>query len=101
MHLTANVINQLERCGHVWKSLKLYYEGLSKFGKFYRMSLGTGKSLSEALILASSNPQYDKRLCIDLPVKYSRVRNKRSPTIINFLTFFQGLRPYSGLHSIR
>ena len=32
---------------------------------------------------------------------YSRVRNKRSPTIINFLTFFQGLRPYSGLHSIR
>ena len=32
---------------------------------------------------------------------YSRVRNKRSPTIIIFLTFFQGLRPYSGLHSIR
>ena len=32
---------------------------------------------------------------------YSRVRNKRSPTIIKFLTFFQGLRPYSGLHSIR
>ena len=30
---------------------------------------------------------------------YSRVRNKRSPTIINFLTFFQGLRPYFGLHS--
>ena len=30
--------------------------------------------------------------------KYSRVRNKHSPTLINFLTFFQGLRPYSGLH---
>ena len=29
---------------------------------------------------------------------YSRVRNKRTPTLINFLTFFQGLRPYSGLH---
>ena len=29
---------------------------------------------------------------------YSRVRNKHSPTLINFLTFFQGLRPYSGLH---
>ena len=27
----------------------------------------TGKSLSEALILASTNPQYDKRLFIDLP----------------------------------
>ena len=33
--------------------------------------------------------------------KYSRVQNKRSPTIINFWTFFQGLWPYSGLHSIR
>ena len=29
---------------------------------------------------------------------YSRVRNKRTPTLINFLSFFQGLRPYSGLH---
>ena len=29
---------------------------------------------------------------------YSRVRNKHSPTLINFLTFFQGLRLYSGLH---
>ena len=30
--------------------------------------------------------------------KYSRVWNKHSPTLINFLTFFQGLLPYSGLH---
>ena len=29
---------------------------------------------------------------------YSRVQNKRSPRIINLLTFFQGLRPYSRLH---
>ena len=29
----------------------------------------TGKSFSEALILASANPQYDKRLFIDLPVQ--------------------------------
>jgi hypothetical protein len=29
---------------------------------------------------------------------YSRVRNKRTSTLIIFLTFFQGLRPYSGLH---
>ena len=28
----------------------------------------------------------------------SRVRNKHSPTLINLLTFFQGLRSYSGLH---
>ena len=32
--------------------------------------LDTGKSLSEVLILASANPQYDKRLSIDLPVQY-------------------------------
>ena len=30
--------------------------------------------------------------------KYSRVRNKHSPTLINFLSFFQGLWSYSGLH---
>ena len=30
----------------------------------------TGKSLSKALILGSTNPQYDKRLFIDLPVQY-------------------------------
>ena len=29
----------------------------------------TGKSFSEALILVSANPQYDKRLFNDLPVQ--------------------------------
>ena len=29
----------------------------------------TGKSFSEVLILASTNPQYDKRLSIELPVQ--------------------------------
>jgi hypothetical protein len=32
----------------------------------------TGKSLSEALILRSPNPQYDKRFFIDLPVQYMK-----------------------------
>ena len=31
----------------------------------------TGKSFSEALILASTNPQYDNRLFIDLPVRWA------------------------------
>ena len=31
----------------------------------------TGKYLSEALILASTNPQYDDRLFIELRVQYS------------------------------
>ena len=30
---------------------------------------GTGKSLSEALIFASTNPQYDNRLFIELQVQ--------------------------------
>ena len=30
---------------------------------------GTGKSLIEVLTLASTNPQYDQRLFIDLPVQ--------------------------------
>ena len=35
--------------------------------------LDTGKSLSEALILVSTNPQYDKRLFIDLRVQYMKI----------------------------
>ena len=33
----------------------------------------TGKSLSEALIFASNNPQYDNRLFIDLRVQYMKI----------------------------
>ena len=32
----------------------------------------TGKYLSEALILASTNPQYDDRLFTELPVQYMK-----------------------------
>ena len=32
----------------------------------------TGKSLSEALILASTNPRYDDRLFIELQVQYKK-----------------------------
>ena len=33
----------------------------------------TGKSFSEALILVSTNPQYDKRLFIELQVQYVKI----------------------------
>ena len=36
---------------------------------------GTGKSLLEALILASTNPEYDKRLFIDLPVLFMKTKS--------------------------
>ena len=35
--------------------------------------LVTGKSFSEALILASTNPQCDKRLFIELHVQYMKI----------------------------
>ena len=33
----------------------------------------TGKSLSEALIFASTNPKYDDRLFIELQVQYMKI----------------------------
>ena len=36
----------------------------------------TGRSFSEALILASTNQQYDKRLFIDLPVQYTKTKGQ-------------------------
>ena len=36
----------------------------------------TGKSLSEALIFASTNPQYNKRLFIELQVQYMKIHGK-------------------------
>ena len=33
----------------------------------------TGKSLSEALIFASTNPQYDDRLFIELQLQYMKI----------------------------
>ena len=41
------------------------------------MSAFTGKSLSEPLIDASTNPQYDDRLFIELPVQYEHAQNIR------------------------
>ena len=41
--------------------------------KYFEHSLGTSKSFSEALILASTNPQYDKRLFIELQVQYMKI----------------------------
>ena len=44
---------------------------------------GIGKSLLEALILASTNPRYDKRLFIDLPVQYMKTTNSEHVVYIN------------------
>mgnify|MGYP001270010502 CR=1 FL=1 len=50
------------------------------FGRFAHTSHITGKSLSEALILASIIPKYDDRLFIELPVQY--MKNTSSEDVI-------------------
>ena len=60
------------------------------------MEINTGKSFSEVLILASTNPQYDKKLFIDLPVQYMKTTSSNHVVYINcffvfvltFKTFF-------------
>jgi hypothetical protein len=44
-------------------------EGVKSSTQFHKNGKSTGKSLSEALIFASNNPQYDIRLFIDLQVQ--------------------------------
>ena len=43
----------------------------------------TGKSLSIALILGSTNPQYDKRLFNDLPVQYMKTTSSENVVYVN------------------
>ena len=40
---------------------------------FQVLEISTGKSFSEVLILASTNPKYDKRLSSELPVQYMKI----------------------------
>ena len=49
----------------------------------YKNEACTGKSLSEALILGSTNPQYDKGLFIDLPVQYTKTVSSEHVVYIN------------------
>ena len=47
------------------------------------IELCTGKSLSEALIFASTNPQYDDRLFIELRVQYMKITSSEHFVYIN------------------
>ena len=54
-----------------------------------------GKSLSEALILAATNPQYDKRLFIELRVQYMeklQAKNMLCTQIVVFLFLYWQFR---------
>ena len=49
----------------------------------------TGESFSEALFLASTNPQYDKGLFMDLPVQNMKLQTTQSvyTTCSEFVVF--------------
>ena len=55
------------------------------FGRFAHTSHITGKSLSEALILASINPKYDYRLFIELQVQYMKITSSEHVLFRSFL----------------
>jgi hypothetical protein len=57
-----------------WSKWRSGREKKEKFIITWIMKKGmcTGKSFSEALILALTNPQYDKRLFIELQVQYMK-----------------------------
>ena len=50
--------------------------------------LDTGKSLSEALILASTNPQYNDRLFIELRVQYMKITSSEHVVYTNCFFVF-------------
>ena len=56
------------------------------FSQYETRCIGTGKSLLEDLILASTNPQYDKRLFVDLPVLYMKMTSSEH---VVYITCFE------------
>ena len=59
-----------------------FFQNISNISNIKNLAI-TDKSLSEALILASSNPQYDKRLFIELQVQYMKITSSELLVYIN------------------
>ena len=69
----------MELFRHLHKMLK---------NEFYKIRhYSTGKSFSEVLIFASTNPQYDKRLSIELPVQYMKIPSSEHVVYTNCYLF--------------
>ena len=67
--------------------LRVFTSILSSFTVFFDWNwakcIGTGKSFSEVLFLASTNPQYDKRLFFELRVQYMKIPSWEHVVYIN------------------
>ena len=66
---------------------RVYDENVDSLTLSQETSSSTGKSLSEALILGSTNPQYDKILFIDLPVQYMKTTSSEHVVYTNCFLF--------------
>ena len=78
MHFWA--VSRLDSCAQKTQYAHKYSRFFQKFVDWnwvswiiYCFAIDTGKSLSEALIFSSTNPQYDNRLFIELPVQYMKI----------------------------
>ena len=67
----------LSQCLIVSVGLWTFKSGGHSFHVKFLTQIFTGKYFSEALILASSNPQYDKRLLIELQVQYMKIPSSK------------------------
>ena len=61
------------------------YEFIENSFPSYNQADGTGNFFSEALIFASTNPQIDKRLFINLPVQYMKTTSSEQVVYISKL----------------
>ena len=60
------------------------------YHNLFRNVMVTGKSLSEALILAATNPKYDQRLFIELQVQYMKTTSSEHVVYTNCFLFLFG-----------
>ena len=60
-------------CRTQWGQRRLEVASFSNFYVCVLNRISTGKSLSEALIFPSTNPQYDNKLFIELQVQYMKI----------------------------
>ena len=63
----------LHHCTAKLFAVQMLFEALEWVKVYYELAKCTGKSFSEALSFVTTNPQYDKRLFIELQVQYIKI----------------------------
>ena len=76
-NMTPSIGLNLRVTGYCNQGGRKYMEDVFRYALNYEISYPcfTGKSLSEALVFASTNPQYDGRLFIELQVQYMKIQS--------------------------